>query len=306
MKKLSLLIATVLGLTSITYSQTLKTFNGIFNAGLLPNGTATYTYYEDPITHEYLKQGAFKYSFIGKGDYAGYNVTVTGSFNKGLKNGAWSYVIAMTDFGSGNPYMTGTISLTSNYKNGYADGNWKEVMSYKNRKKYLTYGKYSWEPYEALKTMTASMNFKNGKLAGPVNINNEFTNFKVTGNYDNNSLCTGTWIINDMGWGNNKELIYKDNFLYEFIGRNNSGEVNGNEKHQADYDNLVKAKGMTSNERQDAGLIIDTVCGGDLCAATNNIKDYFPKFLSPDYFLYEFIGGDLTYKEGFKGGCNLK
>lgn len=297
----------IIALSLNTFGQALKTFNGPFNDGRLQNGNATYTYYEDPNSHEYLKQGAFKYTFKGQGDYTGYDQTITGSFDKGLRTGTWSYIITMTDFGNGNPYSTGTVSLTANYKNGYADGNWKEIRSYKNRKKYLVYGQYKWEPFEPLKTMTINMNFSDGKLIGAVNINDEFAKFKATGSYDNNSLCTGTWMINDMGWGKNRELIYKDNLLYDFVIRDNSGAVlEGTTKYQNDYDNLVKAKAMTQKEREESGLSIDTVCGGDLCAATNNIKEYFPKLFSIDYFLYEFIGGDLSFKEGFKGGCNLQ
>ncbi len=305
MKKFFSILMTVLSLSA--YCQTLKTFNGTFNDGKLQNGTAVYTYYEDPNTHEYLKQGAFKYTFTGKGDYQGYDQTITGNFEKGLKNGTWTYTITMADFGNNNPYYTGTVSLVANYKNGYADGNWKEVRSYKTRKKYLQYGKYTWDAFGAVKTMTINMNFKNGYLAGAVSINDEFANFKATGTYDNNSLCIGTWIINDMGWGKNRELIYKDNFLYEFIARSNSGAVEeGTTKYQTGYDNYIKAKAMTATEREEAGLSIDTACGGTLCAATNNIQEYFPKLFSVDYFLYEFIGGDLSFKEGFKGGCDIR
>ena len=84
MKKFFSILMTVLSLSA--YCQTLKTFNGTFNDGKLQNGTAVYTYYEDPNTHEYLKQGAFKYTFTGKGDYQGYDQTITGNFEKGLKN----------------------------------------------------------------------------------------------------------------------------------------------------------------------------------------------------------------------------
>lgn len=304
MKKIFTILITVLSVSA--FSQTLKTFNGTFNDGKLQNGNAVYTYYEDPNTHEYLKQGVFKYTFNGKGDYQGYDQTITGSFEKGLKNGTWTYTITMADFGNNNPYYTGTVSLVANYKNGYADGNWKEVRSYKTRKKYLQYGKYTWDAFGPVKTMTINMNFKNGYLAGAVSINDEFANFKATGTYDNNSLCTGTWIINDMGWGKNRELIYKDNFLYEFIARSNSGAVEeGTTKYQSNYDNYLKAKLMTVKDREEAGFSIDTVCGGTSCAATNNIQEYFPKLFSVDYFLYEFIGGDLSFKEGFKGGCDI-
>jgi hypothetical protein len=109
-----------------------------------------------------------------------------------------------------------------------------------------------------------------------------------------------------MGWGKNRELIYKDNFLYEFIARSNSGEVeSGSTKYLNGYDNLLKAKQMTAIEREETGLLIDTVCGGK-CAATNNIQEYFKKLLVNDYFLYEFIKGDLTYQEGIKGGCDVQ
>lgn len=294
-------------LSIITFGQTLKTFNGAFSDGKLQNGSAVYTYYEDPETHEYLKQGAFKYTFNGKGDYQGYNQTITGNFEKGLKTGTWTYSITMADFGNDNPYYTGTVSLVSNYKNGYADGNWKEVRSYKTRKKYFSYSKYAWEAFGPVKNMTINMNFKNGFIVGEVNINDEFANFKASGNYDNNSLCIGTWIINDMGWGKNRELIYKDNYLYEFIARSNSGAVEeGTTKYQLGYDNLIKARALTREEREEEGLSIDTICGGTSCAATNNIESYFPKLFSIDYFLYEFIGGDLSFKEGFKGGCDIQ
>ena len=214
----------------------------------------------------------------------------------------------MADFGNDNPYYTGTVSLIANYKNGYADGNWKEVRSYKTRKKYFSYGKYTWDAFGPIKTMTINMNFKKGYIVGAANVNDGFANFKVTGSYDNNSLCTGTWIINDLGWGKNKELIYKDNCLYEFIARGNAGEVlEGSTKYQYNYDNLLKIKTMSASEREESGLILDTICGENSCPATNNLKSYFPKLLSVDYFLYEFIGGDLTFKEGgFKGGCEIQ
>lgn len=301
------LFTIIISLVAINVSgQTLKTFNGAFTDGKTQNGTAVYTYYEDPDTREYLKQGTFKYTFNGKGDYQGYDQTITGNFEKGLKHGTWTYSITMTDFGSNNPYYTGTVTLVANYKNGYADGNWKEVRSYKQRKKYLMYGQYKWEAFGPVKTMTINMNFKNGYIVGAVNINDEFANFKATGSYDNNGLAIGTWVINDMGWGKNRELIYKDNYLYEFVARSNQGEVlEGSTKYLNGYESLLKAKAMTSSEREESGISIDTICG-NYCAATNNIQEYFKKLLVNDYFLYEFIKGDLTYKEGIKGGCDIQ
>lgn len=298
MKKINLLLYLFLILPIGVKSQNLQVFNGDFSCGLAQNGKAKYTYYEDPETHNYLKQGVFAFSIIGKGNLAGLNQTINGSFDKGLKNGLWTYKTIMTNMSAGNYYYTGTISLIANYKNGYANGNWKLIRSYKSKTWYTAYG--------PLKTMTVSMNFLNGSLVGNVSIVDEFGNFKATGNYDNNSMCVGTWKIDDFGWNKHRELIYKDNVLYEFVARDNNGEVqSGTTKYQEKYDNFSKAKAIPDNEKEDAEFQIVTDCGGDNSAATNNIKEYFKKLLSNSDFLYEQIGGDLTYKEGFKGGCEF-
>ena len=298
MKKTNLLFCLFLILPLGVKSQNLQVFNGEFSCGLSQNGKAKYTYYEDQETHNYLKQGVFAFSILGKGDLAGLNQTINGSFDKGLKNGLWTYKTIMTNMSAGNYYYTGSITLIANYKNGYANGNWKLIRSYKSKTWYTAYG--------PLKTMTVSMNFLNGSLVGNVSIVDEFGNFKASGNYDNNSMCIGTWKIDDYGWNKHRELIYKDNVLYEFVARDNNGAVQeGTRKYQEDYDNYIKAKTMPVNEKDDAEFQIEIItdCGGDNSAATNNIKVYFNKLLSNTDFIYEQIGGDLTYKEGFKGGC---
>ena len=293
----------ILSLSINTFGQTLKTFNGTYMDGRVPNGTAIYTYFEDATTREYIKQGMFKYS----NNTTGFVQTISGNFVQGLKNGVWSYLITLTDLGTQNPYYTGTVTLIANYKNGYANGTWKFNKSFKNRSKYYSSGQYKWKPYEPIKNKTIIMNFKEGELVGSVNINDEFANFKAVGSYDNNGLSIGKWMINDLGWGgNNKELTYKDNFLYESITRKNNGEVFASSKTYIDeYDNFIKAKGLSIKEREESGVSIDTICGSDLCEATKGIKEYFSHFLNDDYFLYKYIGGDLSYKGGFKGGCEL-
>ena len=298
-----------LALSMNLFGQPLKTFSGPFNDGRLQTGNATYTYYEDPNTHEYIKQGTFNYTFKGEGDYSGFNQTISGNFENGLRNGTWTHIIKMNDFGYGNPYSTGTITLTANYKNGLADGNWKEVRSYKTRRAYYDHGEYKWEPFEPLKTMTINMNFREGNIIGKVDINDEFGKFKATGAYDNNSLCTGTWIINDMSWPINRELIFRDNLLYEYITRDNNGKVIENINYKSDYDNLIRAKTMSLSEREEEGLIIDTIWGfipgGELYKT--DMGDYFSKlFTDKEYFLCNFIDGDLTYENMFSKTGSFK
>ncbi|NSW46439.1 MAG: hypothetical protein HPY79_11555 [Bacteroidales bacterium] len=278
MKKIFTIAILVLAVNA--WGQTLKTFNGPFNDGKLPGGTAVYTYYIDSKTNEPVKHGQFKYTLIGSGKYKGYDQTITGDFENGLRNGTWSYKITMTDFGNSNPYFTGTVTLIANYKNGYANGNWKEVRSYKQRNK--TYN--GWGPFDPVKTLAIDLNFDNGYLVGSVFINDEFKNFKATGSFDKNSYYTGNWIVNNAGWGKFSDITYKDLTIYD---------------NEEKYNKYMDVRKMTVSEREEAGFRIDTACGA------NEIKDYFPKLFSVDYFLYNFIEGDLSFKEGFKGGCYL-
>ena len=289
--------------STFLFSQDLKTFTGDFPNGKLQSGKATYTYYENPETYDNVRQGNFKYTFTGAGDYLGYNQTITGKFDKGLKTGTWTYSITMTNFGNQETSHTGTIVLTANYKNGYANGLWQQIATYKSRKRPYSFGK--WQQYGAIKTSKILMSFKDGNIVGKVDINDAFEKAKITGAYDENSMAIGTWLIDDNAWNKHKELRCKDNVLYEFIARDNTGRaLEGSTKYQEEYDNVMKAKNMTDAEQKTAHIKLNKNCGTDGCAATNNIKPFLGKLLSNDYYLYEFIGGDLTFKEGFNGGCD--
>jgi hypothetical protein len=293
------------------FAQTLKTYNGSFDAGYLRGGIANYTYYENPETHEYVKHGLFKYSYNGTSEHKGYNETISGNFENGLKNGKWTYTVSMTDFGKDNPFLTGTVSLVANYKNGYAHGNWKEIRSYKIRKKAYNYyqGTFEWKPFEPLQNMTINVNFKDGKIVGSLNIKDDFSNYQAEGSFDDNSMCIGTWFIKDLGWNRNYEVIYKDCFLYEFITRDKTGNLLGTvEKHADNYEMLQKASVMSERERLDNGIVIDTVIDNTVVYGNMEygISNYFKKLLNEEYFLYNFIGGDLTFKEGIKGGLTIR
>ena len=128
--KVSILVLSFL--SSILYSQSLKNYNGSFTGGLSENGTALYSYFEDPDTRNQIKEGAFKFNYNGIGETKA-SESISGNYVKGLKQGIWSHTITMTDYEKGSDFLTGTITLVANYKNGYADGNWKEVRSYKTR-----------------------------------------------------------------------------------------------------------------------------------------------------------------------------
>lgn len=300
---MKIIISAIIQLITINIiGQTLKNYNGDFTGGLSENGTASFYYLEDPITRNQIKDGVFKFTYNGLGETRA-TESINGSFSKGLKHGVWNHTIIMTDYENGSEFLTGTITLVANYKNGYADGNWKEVRNYKTRTGRYRLGKYYWESYGPIKSMIISMNFKNGLLVGEVDIKDEFAKFTAKGNFNDSSLANGNWIVIDNAWVSNKELIYKEGFLYETVFRGSSGEVTLTSKFHDDFEKFTKSKSLNQDEREAAEIKINKVCGEN-CAATNNIQEYFNKLFSNNYF--PKLGGDLTYNEGFKGGCELK
>ncbi len=294
-------------------AQKLVTYNGAFDDGRLQNGNATYTYYEDPDSREYIKQGSFKYVFKGVEGYTGFDQIISGNFKSGLKNGLWSYTINMKDFGANNSYSTGSVTLQANYKDGYAHGKWVEVISYKKRSKVLTRTGYAWGTWSQLQTSTIEMNFDEGYFSGIVTINDGFKNIKVNGKYDNESYADGTWMITSPS--GSKEYVYKDKCYYQFLERDNKGQIvpqymgyeNGASQYQGiikfekEYELVKKALSYSEAERIDNGYsFIDNTSW-----ATTNIKDYTNSLLENQYFLYKYIGGDLSYEKGFMGGVQL-
>lgn len=294
-------------------AQKLVTYNGAYDDGRLQNGSAIYTYYEDPDSREYVKQGAFKYSFKGVGSYTGFDQTITGNFKEGLKNGLWKYTITMKDFGTNNSYSTGSITLQSNYKDGYAHGKWIEIISYKKRSKLLTRSGYIWGPWEQLQTTSIEMNFDNGFYTGNVTINDGFKNKKINGKYDDESYADGTWTMTSPS--GSKEYVYKDKCYYQFLERDSKGQIvpqyMGYENGASQYQNIVKfekeyelvkkALLYSEAERIDNGYSFVNTSSW----ATDLIKEYVNSLFENQYFLYKYIGGDLSYEKGFMGGIQL-
>ena len=289
-----------------SYGQTLKTFNGSFPNGKSQPGTASYKYYEDPQTREYIKQGAFKYSIIGKDDLKGLKQTISGNYEKGLKQGTWTYKLIMNDYFLGYYHATGTITLISNYKNGLADGNWTYYTKNKTRK----YSNYTgWGEYRPEEVVNASMNFVDGKVVGNVDINAVGV-FTAKGSYDEDSYSVGKWKLNLLDKNQTYEIIYKNKFMTDFIGRNGSGQIlDGStslnpELNAERNQKYLDLREKSTEELEMDGYELDTVCSGNI--PTKYIQPYFKMMMSSDWFLYKFIKGDLTYDyNSIHGGCNI-
>ena len=294
------------------YGQSLKSYNGSFANGSNQTGQATYNYYEDSETKEYIKQGAFSYSLVGKDDNKGLKHTISGNYEKGLKHGVWTYKVVMNDYFMGYNHGTGYITLTANYKNGLADGSWK----YSSKTKTRLYSRYTgWGPYNPENIVNTSMNFRKGRIVGNVTIN-EVGVLKVNGNYDQNSFSTGTWKMNFLDKNQTFEITFKDKFMTDFIGRNGSGQIlDGStslnpELNAERNQRYLDLKGASLEELENAGYDLDTVCHNSV--PTKYIQDYFKYMMNKDWFLYKYITGDLTferYKKYFPnsipGGCNI-
>ena len=306
--QLILIFSIIMLITANSFGQTLKSFNGLYANGKNQQGNATYKFYEDLETRKYLKQGVFTYSFVGKNEHKGIKQTILGNYDKGLKDGTWTYKVNMIDYKIGKYYHTGTITLISHYKNGYADGNWTEKYIDKARQKFYSYGQYKWGEFKPSGKFTVSMNFKAGKIVGTVDINDE--NFKAAGSYDQNSFAIGTWKLNFLDQDQNLEIVYKDNYMIDLLGRNGAGDIlNGSTNWEVDYKRFNEVNAMSIEEREEVGLTLDTLCGTKNLA-TKHIEDYFNYMMTNDWFLYKYIGGDITYNNykytySFGGGCNI-
>src|ERR1035437_8942131 len=125
MKTIAITIMIITSALINSFGQNLKTFSGEFDNGEVIKGKAVYTYYEDPKTLEYVKQGDFKYYRTLKGDYGTHSESITGNYKNGKKDGLWSYVISKLDYPSRDgSFYTGSIKLTANYLNGKPNGSW--------------------------------------------------------------------------------------------------------------------------------------------------------------------------------------
>ena len=298
-------------MSNSSFGQSLMTFNGSFPNGTTQQGKATYKYYEDPQTREYVIEGPFNYNFDGKDDNKGLKQTISGNYEKGLKHGTWRYKLIMNDYFMGYYHATGTIILTANYKNGLAEGNWK----YYSKNKTRLYNRYTgWGAYNPENIVTTSMNFGEGRIVGNVSINEEGV-IKVNGNYDQNSYSVGTWKINLLDKNQNLEITYKNNYMTDFIGRNSVGQIlDGStslysKENAEDYQRYLNVSKMSNEERENAGFSLDTFCR-EKNIVTKYVKPYFKNMMSTDWFLHKFIKGDLTYKSysynyEVPGGCNI-
>lgn len=260
----------------------------------LQGGKATYQYYENPVTGSFVKHGTFSYIKKDKG----YTETVTGSFNKGLRNGIWTYKIIGTDYpNSIGSYTTRTMNATLTYKDGMPDGLWKLADLSKIRDKRLApHNTFRWSAYEIIADNNVTLRFKDGVAVGTVTYKN---NGKVsTYTLNDAGYMVGTLTLNR--YIGTETIVSKDGVVVKDIIRDSSGKVIDDSSFTlADEDKwksvaLKYMKGeMTEGDVMKLGAdIFEKEVPGSI-----DVEVMFQH----DYLYLRGIGGDRTLKENSSG-----
>ncbi len=287
------IIVTILQSISLfSISQTLKKYSGEFPNEYGTKGTATYTYYEDPKTAEYVKHGLFKYTMKEGNNY---NAIFSGNFKNGKRDGIWTFSITRLDDPGDNVYYTGTIQMTANYINGLPNGMWTYNKTMKYRGKVFSFGSYKWTNYEIQPTVSVTANFKNGITVGAIKINNDIGKFStITGEFNPNGFLDKTWTLRS----NRQEIkmTFNNGIQTSFVDRDfPQGKVYENitdDEETSKLKNDFLTHRITTTDLLKKRISIDTIS-----AVKNDLYSFVFTFYS-DFFNYKNIEGDDTYEEG--------
>jgi hypothetical protein len=269
--------------------QNTKIFNGKYDDGTVNKGFATYSYYEDMNTLEYIKHGAFKFTYSDKDATSSQQVVISGNYKHNKKDGIWSYVITYSDWPTnGKTYNTGTKSLTASYANEKPNGAWVFNYNAKEREKLYSLHGYTWSPFKQLEPESVSAKFNNGVITGSINFINSppYSDYNsIAGQFDNNGFMSGTWVYKSSDF--EKTVEFKNGILVKFLIRENaSGKVTSKELDNADM-SQIKDKfingSLSINDLKNQKITIDTIYG-----VTNNDYDFTMSFGSND-FRFKYI-----------------
>lgn len=277
------------------FSQNLKTFNGKFEDGTIDKGTATYTYYENPETNEYVKHGNFKYTYTEKKDISTYNLVITGNFKHNKRDGLWSYTLSVVDWPTnGDSYITGTKTLLANYVNGLPDGTWNFNYNAKTRDKLFNSYGFSWTNYQTIPTQSVSTSFIDGTISGAFQLSNTlfYSDFhSIIGQFNENGFMNGKWTFN--GTKEEKTMEFKDGVLVKYVLRDlSTGKVIAQE---IDDENMTRIKNefLAGKDIQEDikkyKIKIDTI------DAVEELYYNFDYSFKLDEFKFKYISGDETY-----------
>jgi len=293
--KIISLAISMLGLYSLGFCQNTKTFSGEYDDGTIDKGFATYSYYEDKATLEYIKHGAFKFASTSKYEGGGQKVSISGNYKHNKKDGIWTFTITITDYPTnGEAFITGTKSLTASYTNGKPNGIWSYKYNIKKREKQYSIAGYTWSPYSSVPAQMVTANFKDGALVGAIKfVNNPPYNeySTISGQFDSNGNLTGTWIFKSPE--KEKSVVFKNGILTSFVVREiTSGRIISKDIDNEDMTKIKNdfiASKITAAELNNYHIKVDTIN-----AVENDSYNFNQSFNDKD-FRHRYISGDDTY-----------
>jgi hypothetical protein len=200
----AVLVLTLLSAIPVS-AQVKKIHSGPYElTGFLSNQKATYSYYENAASEDWIMDGPFQYNGSAHGVFNGSCLyAVKGTFSKGLRVGQWISTITYKDWplygsGSANTYFSGTIKLQHSYTNGRPHGSW----SYSGHTTGRTIGRniagavlYG-QPFQDM-NRDAKLTFANGTVWGPVSYH--AGNKTIAGAFDKDSKPDGIFLISKEG-----------------------------------------------------------------------------------------------------------
>ncbi len=285
------------------YAQTTKLFKGKLELGiqgLWQDADVSYNYYEDS-SHNYVKNGLFKLTFIGNGNYKGYHENIQGNFKNGLKNGIWIYDYNNNDIYQNGNYVTSTIKLIANYKDGLPDGLWNCIVEgkYRTKKYNRKTKKYEFGAWLSSLSENMSSKFKKGVLVDNLTIvkkENEKITETTNINFNDSGFFNGKYYTKD---ANNEEVSeYENGFLIKSIVRDlKSGKAVVNETGQADIFRQLFEKEKNNEIPSNSYYSLITI-------ESNFYRNKIASTFFGEQFHYKSIGGDINYEEpnyNFKG-----
>ncbi len=281
---------------SSTFSQVTKQFSGNY-----ANGKATYSYYIDPATQDFVKHGVFKYT-------TSTGFTITGSFANGKRNGNWlfkttanntkttRYILGEKVFVTVN----GSEVISVNYKNGLYNGSFSLTKNYTTKVK----NKYGGdEPLFNSKVNTiVKANFKDGKLVGSVYIKDD--DFELKGQYSDDSYCAGTWTVTQPSKNIYETHQYKNSYLVVRNDRDENGRLSESSinlsQAYADFEPFMNQPKEVQFEND---FDVNTLCNDNVGYTTYRVIKYIYNFYEEGNLTND-LEGDLSSLESADwGGC---
>lgn len=277
------------------FAQNLKTFSGKYDDGTVNKGFATYTYYEDKSTMEYVKHGAFKFTYTDKDDISSQKVSISGNYKNNRRDGLWSCIITFTDWPTnGAGFITGTKTLTTTYLNGKPNGSCMYKYDARIREKRYSALGYTWTPFEPVPSELLTATFREGILTGPIKFINTppFSDYNsISGQFNQNGEMIGTWIYKSPD--QEKSIVFKNGILISFIVREtSSGKIITKE---IDNDEMTRIKNdFIAGKITIADLAKNKIKLDTIHAVKKDDYDFSQSFKSAD-FRFEYIPGDESY-----------